>query len=329
MQIPPPFKISEEMLALISQIEAQRLYLSSLDLQDIVKENIQRTGLLKSSLFSARIEGNPLRMSDFDFERGNGDPKKQEVFNILSAINFVDRNESKIVSLETLLKLHSLVLRDIDQNAGRLRTEISAIFNQAGVAVYMPPPPAEIVRLLNDLISYLNVKNEFPLLVAFVSHLIFEKIHPFLDGNGRVGRLLISAVLKAKGWNFTFAVPFEEYLDSHKEEYYFYLESGLQNTEDYLVFMLKAFYAQIQKIKEQIQEETVRKTHPFLPPRQEEIFNIIKDHVVVSFDMIHRRFLQVPPRTLRYDLKKLFDCKLIEKSGETKGSYYRVKKQLL
>lgn len=329
MQIPPHFTITQEMLALISRIEAERLYLSSLNLQNIVKENIQRISLLKSSLFSARIEGNPLKMSDFDFERGNDGQKKQEIFNILEAINFIDKNQSKIISIDTLLKLHSLVLQDIDQNAGHLRAEVSAIFNETGVAVYMPPPPTEIVKLLNELISYINAKNEFPLLVTFVSHLIFEKIHPFLDGNGRVGRLLISAILKAKGWDFTFTVPFEEYLDSHKEEYYFYLGSGLQNTEDYLVFMLKAFYEQIQKIKEQIKEETAQKAHPFLPPRQEEIFNIIGDHVIVSFDMIRRRFLQVPPRTLRYDLKKLLDYKLIEKSGETKGSYYRVKKQLL
>lgn len=329
MQIPPPFKISEEMLVLISQIEAERLYLSSLDLQDIVKENIQRTGLLKSSLFSARIEGNSLRLSDFDFERGNGRQEKLEIFNILSGINFLNKSKDKTVSINTILKLHFLVLKDTDQNAGHLRTEVSAIFNQAGVAVYMPPPPAQIVELLNDLIFYIGAENKFPLLVAFNSHLIFEKIHPFLDGNGRVGRLLIPAILKAKGWDFAFAVPFEEYLDSHKEEYYFYLESGLQNTDDYLIFMLKAFYEQMQKIKEQIREEFDSKAHPFLPPRQEEIFNIVKDHLIVSFDTIRRRFLQVPPRTLRYDLKKLLDLKLIEKSGETKGSYYRVKKQMV
>ncbi len=66
--------------------------------------------------------------------------------------------------------------------------------------------------------------------------------------------------------------------------------------------------------------------NPFLPPRQEEILNIIKDHMVVSFDMIRRRFTKVPKRTLRWDLKKLLDRKLIEKSGETRGRYYRVRK---
>lgn len=73
-------------------------------------------------------------------------------------------------------------------------------------------------------------------------------------------------------------------------------------------------------------DDLIDKEKPFLPPRQEEIYNIIKDHVVVSFDRIRRRFLKVPPRTLRYDLKKLVDRGLVEKAGETKGSYYRIKK---
>ena len=62
------------------------------------------------------------------------------------------------------------------------------------------------------------------------------------------------------------------------------------------------------------------------PYKDEEIFNIIKDQIIASFDMVRRRFIQVPERTLRYDLKKLLDRKLIEKSGETRGRYYRIKK---
>lgn len=61
-----------------------------------------------------------------------------------------------------------------------------------------------------------------------------------------------------------------------------------------------------------------------LPPRQEEIYAIIKEHRFVSFDFLRRRFFKVPARTLRYDLKKLTDKNYILKIGQTKGSYYRV-----
>ncbi|MBF8249937.1 MAG: Fido protein [Candidatus Levybacteria bacterium] len=326
MKIPPKYSITDEMLSLISKIEAERLYFSSLSLQETIKQNIQRVSLLKSSLFSARIEGSTLQISDFDFGNETEEDKKKEIFNIVNAIKNVDKNIKKNITNNLILQLHALVLQDLSPDAGHLRTEISAIFNQAGIAVYMPPPPSQISKLLNDLLAYMTAEQRFPLIAAFVSHLIFEKIHPFLDGNGRVGRLLISAILKSKNWDFTFAVPFEEYLDEHKDEYYFHLDQGLQNTNDYLEFMLGAFYQQIKKIKDQIGAETDREAHPFLPPRQEEILNIIKDQIIVSFDMIRRRFIQVPERTLRYDLKKLLDRKLIEKSGETRGRYYRIRK---
>lgn len=315
------------MLSLISKIEAERLYFSSLNLGSEIKENIQRVSLLKSSLFSARIEGNSLKISDFEFGKDAEEEKKKEIFNIVNAINFIDKHiKGNTITKDNVLDLHSLVLKDISPDVGRIRSEISAIFNQAGVAVYMPPPPSQIAKLLNDLLVYINLEEKFPLITAFIAHLVFEKIHPFLDGNGRVGRLLISAILKSKGWDFSFAVPFEEYLDEHKDEYYFHLGNGLENTNAYLEFMLRAFYQQIAKVKDQINEEIAKESHPFLPPRQEEILNIIKDQIIVSFDMVRRRFLQVPERTLRYDLKKLLDRKLIEKSGETRGRYYRIRK---
>jgi len=316
------------MLLLISKIEAERLYFSSLNLEDAIRKNIQKVSLLKSSLFSARIEGNPLKISDFEVGVAEiKEDKKKEIFNIVSAIHFLDKNAGKkIITKDFILSLHSLVLKDIAPNAGYLRTEVSAIFNQAGIVVYMPPPPTQIPKLLDDLLIYINSEDKFPLINAFIAHLIFEKVHPFLDGNGRVGRLLIPAILKSKGWNFSFTVPFEEYLDEHKDEYYAHLDQGLQNINSYLEFMLEAFYKQIEKIKNQISQEVARENNPFLPPRQEEIFNIIKEQIIASFDMIRRRFMQVPERTLRYDLKKLLDRKLIEKSGETRGRYYRVRK---
>lgn len=311
---------------LIAQIESERLHVVSLNLPKPLNEKIQRVSLLKSSLYSARIEGNQLEL--VDFEVGNKKPqKKREVFNITQAIRFIDRHVRRgNFKKDLLLQIHIRVLQNLNPDAGHLRREASAIFNQSGVAVYMPPPASHISKLLDSLLTFVNSDVEkFPLVVAFVAHLVFEKIHPFLDGNGRVGRLLIAAILKSRGWDFTFTVPFEEYLDNHKEDYYFHLDKGLENTNDYLLFMLEAFWQQTQTIKTQIEEELKKDQKVFLPPRQEEIYNVISDHKVVSFDMIRRRFAKIPERTLRYDLKKLLDRKLIEKTGETRGRYYRMK----
>ena len=326
MNIPPLYTVTPEILALIAKIESERLHIASLDLPKPLKDKIQRVSLLKSSLFSARIEGNPLKLADIEVQDKKSQ-KKLEVFNITQAIRFIDGHVTKgDLKKDLLLQIHMRVLKELSPDAGHLRHEASAIFNQAGVAVYTPPPASHISKLIDSLLLFVNSDTEkFPLIAAFVAHLVFEKIHPFLDGNGRVGRLLIAAVLKTRGWGFTFTVPFEEYLDNHKDDYYFHLDKGLENTNDYLLFMLEAFWQQTQTIKAQIEEELKKDQKVFLPPRQEEIYNIIGDHKVVSFDTIRRRFAKVPERTLRYDLKKLLDKKLIEKSGETRGRYYRVK----
>lgn len=326
MKIPLRYSITPEIIELITKIEAYRINFSSLTVPLQIKDNIQRVSLLKSSLYSARIEGNPLELSEVSLTKTK-EVNNLEIFNIIEASHFIEnRFNKKALEKGVLLELHKRVLKNINPDAGFFRNEPSAIFNQAGVAVYMSPSPFDIPKMLDKLLAYVNSDSEkFPLVTAFIAHLIFEKIHPFLDGNGRVGRLLVSLILKIKGWNVTFAIPFEENLDENKADYYFYLDQGLINTNDYLIFMLNAFLSEIEEVKKQIEEESVKKEQLFLPPRQEEIFNIIKDHSIISFDMVRRRFLKIPERTLRYDLKRLLDKKVIKKIGETRGRYYRAK----
>lgn len=206
-------------------------------------------------------------------------------------------------------------------NTKNFRREMGAIFNQAGIAVYLSPPPTQVNDLINQLIKYINSNTEkFPLICALVSHLIFEKIHPFVDGNGRVGRLLIFSILKSKGYGEDYLISFEKYLDDNKNDYYYFLSQGMKKTEDYLIFMLNSFLEESRELIKQF-ESIKNEQILLLPSRQEEIYLIIKEHKIVSFDNIRRRFLKVPERTLRYDLKKLVDKQLIIKIGKTKGSF--------
>ena len=326
MLIPPQLEIDNDILKLISAIDANRIYLSSLQVKPEIVEKVQRISYLKSSLFSARIEGAKQSLTQLDEK----DREQIEIFNILSAIQFIrSKIQSNTKITPTLIqKIHTLVMKNVYAHAGSFRTEQSAIFNQAGIAVYVTPSPTQIKKLIEELTNYSNSKIEsFPLIIAFLSHLIFEKIHPFLDGNGRVGRLLIYAILQSKGYNFGLHVAFEEYLDNHKDQYYHHLDTGLKNINKYVLFMLQAFLEQTEKMKETINHELQKKQILILPPRQEEIFLIIKDHPMISFDSLKRRFLKVPERTLRYDLKKLTDLELVIKVGITRGALYLVKEE--
>lgn len=325
MKVPPDYIITVEMLNLISKINANLMFLSSLKIPSKLKQKIQRISLLKSSLFSARIEGNPLTLITID-EKNPNEEKNKEILNIIKANKFVEKtikNNFKINN-KFIYDLHSLVMSGALEITKSFRHEMGAIFNQAGVAVYLSPPPTQVSHLIDQLINYINSNQEkFPLICALVSHLVFEKIHPFVDGNGRVGRLLIFSILKAKGYGDGYLISFEKYLDENKSDYYYFLDQGFKNTEVYLIFMLTAFLKESEELKKLIQSAQSRKT-TLLPPRQEEIYLIIKEHKVVSFDNIRRRFLKVPERTLRYDLKKLVNKGLTIKIGETRGSYYKI-----
>lgn len=325
MKIPPLYKITPEILELISQIEALKIFYSSIEISSERKENLKRISLLKSSLFSAKIEGNPLLLNEI--EKTSKQKEKQEVFNILNAIKYIEKIKIKKITGKQILTLHQLVIGGLSDDAGHFRKTPEAIFNQAGTAVAVFPPAIKIDGLLTKLLKYLNSGREkFSLIKAFIGHLIFEKIHPFVDGNGRVGRLLINLVLKADSFDFGLAVPFEEYIEEHKEEYYFYLEEDYKNPQDYLVFMLKGFLQKAEEIREELAKK--ESDDLLLPPRQEEIYRIIKEHQTVIFDFIHRRFLAVPERTLRYDLKKLLEKGFIVKIGKTNKSYYRIKQNV-
>lgn len=324
MQIPPQYKITSKIIDLLAKIDANRILLSSQKIPEKLKEKIQRISLLHSSLFSARIEGNPLTVENV--ENAKDQKKKAEVINLIQAAGFIDKkiNKSDKISQEIILKLHEMVMKDVG-DGGFLRKEPSAIFNSSGIAVYMTPPPSEINNLLSQILDYANSgKENFPLIVSLITHLVFEKIHPFIDGNGRVGRLLIFAVLASKDYDFGLTIPFEKYLDEHKEEYYYHLDNGLRETEDYLKFMLSAIFEESKNLLARIEEEKSKEEDLYLlPPRQEEIVRIIRDHVFVSLDLLQRRFAKVPGRTLRYDLNKLQQKGLIVKTGRTRGSLYK------
>lgn len=325
MIIPPYYETDSDLLKLISQIDANRIVIAGMKAKKPIIDKIQRVSYLKSSLYSARIEGNLHTFEELD-ERAK---TQREIFNILRGIQHVNVHitERSRISRTVLLKLHAEVLKGISAEAGEFRHEPSAIFNQAGIAVYVTPPPHKIREMIEQLSAYANNKHEvFPLINAFISHLCFEKVHPFLDGNGRVGRLLIYAILRSKGYNFGLHIPFEEYLDDHKDLYYYHLENGLKQTHHYLAFMLNAFYEQTENVKSLLMAEMNKQDEVYLPPRQEELYELIKEHKMMSFDSLKRRFLKIPERTLRYDLKKLCDSKLVVKVGETRGAVYRLNK---
>lgn len=332
MLIPPKYFLTPKISELLGSIQACKEVIDSIQIPPEVEINIKRQSILKSSLFSARIEGNNLTLDDLqnrsskDLPAGKTSQKKIEVFNILKALNLILAKEGKNITLKQIFELHEITMANLSENAGGFRSEVSAIFNVAGIAIYMPPPPSQIQPLTEKLLKFINSRKErFVPIRACLSHFIFEKIHPFLDGNGRVGRLLLQSILHKGDYGMKGMLSLEEYLDSHRSLYYEGLENSEKDVTDYLEFMLEAISTTAQDTKNKIMQKREFEVEDFLLPRRAEILNIINDHKLVNFDQIRRRFFAVNERTLRYDLKKLIDGRFIIKRGTTKGVYYQAK----
>lgn len=335
MKIPPKYKLTAKIAELIKKLEVNRQVIDSIPIAPVIERNIRRENLLKSSLFSAQIEGNPLTFDQVQKEALVNPQKKEkiEIANILKATNWLKARFKKRqkVTEEDTLELHRIVMNHLisENNLGKFRQKPGAIFNQAGVAVYLAPPAAEISKLINQLLAYVNSDQEKSVPIrASLAHLSFEKIHPFVDGNGRVGRLLFQVVLTKENYQMKNLVTIEEYLNEHKDEYYYFLDISPKEATEYLEFILEAFWQQTEKIKEIILLKQQVGPEDSLLPRRLEILNIIRDHKLVSFDFISRRFLRINPRTLRYDLKRLADAGFIVKRGKTKGVCYSSKERV-
>lgn len=325
MLIPPKYILTGKISQLLSSIEASKEVINLVEIPKELETNIRRKSTLKSSLFSARIEGNTLTLDELPSTPSKSQ-RTQEVFNILKALNWVYEKRSKDLKLQDILKLHQMAMDGLaqKQDLGKFRTEVGAIFNSAGIAIYyLPPRPAQILPLIKKLIKFANLEEEqfIPIKAALI-HYTFEKIHPFLDGNGRVGRLLLQAVLQKEGYGMKGILPLEEYLDNHRSEYYRVLEDTDKDVTDYVEFILEAIEETAKEVKEEFLRKDQVKIEDLLLPRRAEILNIVKEHGMVNFDTLRRRFMAVNERTLRYDLKKLVEASLIKKRGTTKGVYY-------
>ncbi len=162
----------------------------------------------KEAVLSSQIEGTRSSLVDLlDFEAGAErpayPPDVREVANYVTALNFAhDRiRRGEQITLQLVQETHKILLQGVRghrAHPGRLKTRQNWIGadNSPATADYVPPSPKDTPELMEDLVAYLQADSpEAPLLRAGIAHSQFETIHPFLDGNGRIGRLLVALLL--------------------------------------------------------------------------------------------------------------------------------------
>ncbi|MBS1149469.1 MAG: filamentation induced by cAMP protein Fic, partial [Myxococcaceae bacterium] len=171
-------------------------------------ETLARQLLRAESVASSRIEGLELshrRLAKASFAKDGSDLDAVSVLANMRAMEEAIRLSSagRSLSVNGLRKIHRVLFGAFgDTNAGRLRTEQNWIGGNSGSprdAEFVPPPPDRVSALLADLCEFLGRDDLPPVIQAAIAHAQFETIHPFADGNGRVGRCLIHVVLRRRG----------------------------------------------------------------------------------------------------------------------------------
>jgi Fic family protein len=235
--VPPPLppKPSIDLSNLLTRLSAAERALGRLDGVSVLlpnKELFLYMYVRKEAVLSSQIEGTQSTLSDllrFETEAVAGAPLDdiREVSNYVDAMMYgLNRMATLPISLRLIRELHGRLLdsgRGATQNPGEFRSSQNWIGGtRPGNAMFVPPPPNEVMNCLGDWERFLHsdAQDIPPLIKAGLLHVQFETIHPFLDGNGRLGRLLITLFLCAEGVLRQPLLYLSLYLKTHRADYY-------------------------------------------------------------------------------------------------------------
>ncbi len=219
----------------------------------------------KEAVLSSQIEGTQSSLQDVltaearIFSAAHPDDV-DEVFNYVNAMNYgLERLATLPVSVRLIREIHDRLLAGVrgqHLSPGELRTSQNWI-GPGGCtldqATFVPPPPHELPRLLGELEDFLHDESPLPLLIRIgLAHAQFETIHPFLDGNGRIGRLLITFLLCEKQVLLKPVLYLSHYFKRHRQEYYDHLQAVRDQGawEQWLIFFLTGVYEVSQQATE-------------------------------------------------------------------------------
>src|SRR3989344_6980998 len=281
-KLPPKFDYNPLLVLALSKADSTLSKLSGAGLLLPNPDLLIIPYLKKEALSSSRIEGTQISLSDYFLSEAKGITKEDieatEVGNYLHAIRRTLKEiETKPISIKLIKEMHRILLKGVRGNE-LLPGNFRPVQNWIGPkntkikdATFVPPPKEEVERLIRELIDYLNSYDEMPLLIkCALMHYQFETIHPFCDGNGRIGRALITLYLCKKNKISKPLLYASDYFEKHRREYYDLLlntnKSG--KFEEWIKFFLEAIKVQsedaldrtikIQNLREEYRKKIIK-----------------------------------------------------------------------
>ena len=235
MPYQPPFTLSAKIIHLVSQISETLGQINQDKLQG--SPQLRKQNRIKTIAGTLAIEGNTLSLEQItaiiEGKHILGEPKEiAEVYGAIAAYEKLTIWSAS--SEEDFLSAHSLLMEKVLHNAGKFRNQGVGIYKEKQL-VHMAPPADRVPYLVADLFNWAKTSNQHPLIISSVVHYELEFIHPFMDGNGRMGRLWQTLLLGQ--WKPIFyLLPLESVIKDHQQAYYDALECA-DNTTDSLPFI--------------------------------------------------------------------------------------------
>lgn len=342
----PTYTITNKILTHISRIEAAEEVIKHSPLLPLWEKQFKEDAIVRSAYHGTHIEGNKLAKDEAkDILLGKdviGRPRDiQEIINYRKVIEFIDEEANKKIEKITELvikKLHRIIVNKIlNQEEGEYRTKQVVVRNsETGEITFRPPPPLEVPFLMREFLYWLNREDKdqiHPVIKAGIVHHQLVRIHPFIDGNGRVARVVATLILLLGGYDIRRFFSLEEYYDKDAITYYQNLQKASSgDLTAWLEYFTFGASVEFDKVKEKILKlskdvklkEKFGGKQIYLTDRQIKIIGYLQDAGYLQNKLFNTMFSDVSEDTVLRDLQDLIRKGLIKKVGSTKSARYEL-----
>lgn len=342
----PPVEVSGELLERLIDANKKLAALEGLSSRIPNMSLFISMYVRKEALLSSQIEGTQCTLEDIlnPMLDENSNRDVTDVVNYVRATEFaIDRLKTLPLCNRLIKEIHGVLLESVrgqEKNPGEFRYSQNWIGGQGSTirnARYIPPNPSDMLEAMSDLEKYINEGDGLdPLIQAALIHYQFETTHPFLDGNGRIGRLLITLFLMEKGILTTPALYISYYLKLNRTEYYDRM-TQVRRTGDYeqwITFFLQAFSDSAEDAIGTIdqltalRERDLKKLDSFTKRRQANIlkvFTYLEANPIIEVGKTAAA-LELSYNTAAAAISGLVECGILEqesKSGKAKIYSYK------
>jgi len=337
----PPFTVSAEAINLIAEISGQiERYAIRLEQEDGLR--LRKANRIKTIHSSLAIEGNTLSEDEVrDIIDGkNVVAPIRQIQEVKNAIQTYELYPSlNPYSVKDLLKAHGVMMQALVDDAGRFRRSGVGVFSESGL-VHMAPPADRVPGLMDDLFAWLKSSKDHLLIRSCVFHYEFEFIHPFIDGNGRTGRLWQSLILGRLHPLFEH-LPVENMVYANQQAYYDAINASTKAGQSgpFIDFMLEEIFKTLKahqgeplpdkvpaKVPNKIPNKVpnkIKKLFPDLSDAAWEVFMNIKHRPSITSQELGTA-LGISDRMARKHISVLRGAGLISRVGSNKTGYWKI-----